>query len=229
MFKLKVFMSRASRGLRRLWQGLLSLSKLIVLSIFWLLCIYGLWQLVRPTICVIDETTLSCLRQWQSVISALIALFVASVGWKLSQASIAQSVKLATFNRLEILGDRYDDDWRALKRFETEFIAARVAVDFHLDGEREDLSKHDKQVLDSLSFPRWPVPYWENYLNHCLDEWRDHYYAAAELKASNRTSGADYIEHRERIKGIFEHLMSELKVIETQRKELFDKDTQRLS
>jgi hypothetical protein len=222
-------MGSLRNGLHRVFRELWSFAKWIVSSAFWLLCLYGMWQLAKPHACGPDETTLACLRQWQSLISALLALFVASVGWKLSQASIAQSVKLATFNRLETLGDRYDEDWRALKRFESEFIAAKVAVDFHLSEQSERLSKHQQNVLDNLSFPTWPVPYWENSINHCVNEWREHYYDAVKLKASNRTSDDAYAEHLRRIDGIFRFQMSQLKVAETQRKELYDKDVKRLS
>ena len=218
-----------SRVVRRIAQSIWDFAKWVASSLFWAICGYVLWNLAKPTVCAADETTLSCLRQWQSVLSALIALAVSSVGWKLSQASIAQSVKLATFNRLEVLGDRYDEDFRALQRFQTNLIAARTTIEFHLDGRIEDLSQHQKRILEGLSFPTWPVPSWENYLNHCLDEWREHYYKAAQFKADKRTSDGDYKEHRARIKGIFDHLISELRLIEKQRLELYNREFRRLS
>lgn len=215
-------------GARRIFKELWSFAKWIGSSALWVMCIYGVWQLAKPHVCGPNETSLACLRQWQSVVSAMIALFVASVGWRLSQASIAQSVKLATFNRLEILGDRYDEDWRALKRFESEFIAAKVAVDFHLSGQSESLSKHQSNVLDNLSFPKWTDPYWENSINHCVNEWREHYYDALKIKALNQDSDEAYAEHLRRIDGIFQFQMSQVKIVQAQRKELYDKDVERL-
>lgn len=199
-------------------KSVLRFLKSALFWLFWSIVFLFAWRAFRVNGCLENETLVVCLRQWQSTIAAMTALFIASITWKFSSASLRQSQILFFLSQKEKLGEVYEDDMRKLERFSTTFSYLYYVMRGHIRDENRKPIEAYVNRLNELRFPDWPNAQFYSLYDSCLDEWRDHYFSAIKKRNKNQD---EHNEHGIRFAGIYEHLCGRLSDVKKDREEQY--------